>query len=121
MAGYFEGCRDGDDSVRLSECFLRFFSDSSRVWGGGIYENNTFYDICDEMGILVWQDFLFACGNYPAHLKSLRDSIETEAIQNVKRLRHHPSLVIFAGNNEDYAVSTSLLQISHCLKSLVHP
>jgi len=72
-----------------------------RVWGGGIYEPDLFYDICDEIGVLVWQDFMFACGNYPAYPEMLR-SIETEARQNVMRLRHHPSVVIWAGNNEDY-------------------
>lgn len=72
-----------------------------RVWGGGIYEPDAFYDLCDELGVLVWQDFMFACGNYPAYPKMLR-SIETEARQNVKRLRHHPSIAIWAGNNEDY-------------------
>ena len=73
-----------------------------RVWGGGIYEENAFYDACDEMGILVWQDFMFACGNYPAHREFLA-LVKTEAIANVKRLRHHVSIVIWAGNNEDYA------------------
>ena len=72
-----------------------------RVWGGGIYEEKAFYDSCDEMGILVWQDFMFACGNYPAHNEFLA-SVEREAIANVKLLRHHPSIVIWAGNNEDY-------------------
>lgn len=72
-----------------------------RVWGGGIYEQKAFYDACDEMGMLVWQDFLFACGNYPAHDEFLA-SVKREAIVNVKILRHHPSIVIWAGNNEDY-------------------
>jgi beta-mannosidase len=72
-----------------------------RVWGGGIYEPDIFYDICDELGVLVWQDFMFAYGNYPAYPEMLR-SIEIEAGQNVKRLRHHPSVAIWAGNNEDY-------------------
>jgi beta-mannosidase len=72
-----------------------------RVWGGGIYEEAAFYDACDEMGILVWQDFMFGCGNYPAW-PSLLESIGREAAENVKLLRHHPSIVIWAGNNEDY-------------------
>jgi len=74
-----------------------------RIWGGGIYEEDVFYDLCDELGILVWQDFMFGCGNYPA-FPELRESIRMEAQQNVRRIRHHPSLVIFAGNNEDYQV-----------------
>jgi beta-mannosidase len=72
-----------------------------RVWGGGIYEEDIFYDTCDELGILVWQDFLFACGSYPT-IPSLLDSIREEATYNLQRLRRHPSVVILAGNNEDY-------------------
>ena len=77
-----------------------------RVWGGGIYEADIFYDICDELGILVWQDFPFACGNYPVHSAFLL-SIEEEVTANLKRLRHHPCIVIYAGNNEDYAYAES--------------
>jgi beta-mannosidase len=72
-----------------------------RVWGGGIFEEQAFYDACDELGILVWQDFMFGCGNYPAFPEYLA-LVKTEAEQNVKLLRHHPSIVIWAGNNEDY-------------------
>ncbi|KDQ11978.1 glycoside hydrolase family 2 protein [Botryobasidium botryosum FD-172 SS1] len=72
-----------------------------RVWGGGIYEPGVFYDICDELGILVWQDFQFACGVYPAH-DSFVAQVKAEAEANVARLRHHPSLVLWCGNNEDY-------------------
>ncbi|KAH9077149.1 beta-mannosidase [Lactarius deliciosus] len=75
-----------------------------RVWGGGIYEDEVFYDICDELGILVWQDFMFGCGQYPAH-DAFVANVELEAAQNVRRLRHHPSVVIFAGNNEDYQLA----------------
>lgn len=77
-----------------------------RVWGGGIYEEQAFYDACDELGILVWQDFMFGCGNYPAWPEML-DSIKREAEENVKMLRHHPSIVIWAGNNEDYQYQES--------------
>jgi beta-mannosidase len=70
-----------------------------RVWGGGIYEADEFYELCDEMGILVWQDFMFACSMYPATQEFL-DSVRAEAIDNVKRLRNHPSIVLWAGNNE---------------------
>lgn len=78
-----------------------------RIWGGGIYEHDAFYDICDELGILVWQDFMFGCGQYPAYDEFLsRVSAEVDA--NVKRLRHHPSIVIWAGNNEDYALAESI-------------
>jgi beta-mannosidase len=70
-----------------------------RVWGGGIYESDEFYELCDEMGILVWQDFMFACSMYPATQEFL-DNVRAEAVDNVKRLRNHPSIVIWAGNNE---------------------
>lgn len=80
-----------------------------RVWGGGIYEQDVFYDLCDELGLLVWQDFMFACGMYPAHPEFL-DSVRREAGAAVRRLRHHPSLALWAGNNEDYAIAESLGQ-----------
>src|SRR6266567_2059912 len=70
-----------------------------RVWGGGIYESNDFYDLCDELGILVWQDFMFACSMYPGDQEFL-DSVRQEAVENVRRLRNHPSLALWAGNNE---------------------
>ena len=70
-----------------------------RVWGGGIYENNDFYDLCDENGILVWQDFMFACGFYPGDTAFLQN-VKQEAIDNVIRLRNHPCLALWCGNNE---------------------
>lgn len=74
-----------------------------RVWGGGVYESPAFYDACDQQGMLVWQDFMFACGNFPAH-PEFRAQIAVEAEQNVRRLRHHPSIVLWCGNNEDYVI-----------------
>ncbi|KAK2767736.1 hypothetical protein FQN54_003894 [Arachnomyces sp. PD_36] len=74
-----------------------------RVWGGGIYEDDSFYDACDELGVMVWQDFMFGCGNYPTW-PALLESVRKEAVCNLRRLRHHPSIVIYAGNNEDYQV-----------------
>ncbi|MGI9066080.1 MAG: beta-mannosidase [Pyrinomonadaceae bacterium] len=70
-----------------------------RVWGGGIYERNDFYELCDEMGILVWQDFMFGCSLYPGDPAFL-DNVRQEAVDNVKRLRNHPSIVMWNGNNE---------------------
>ncbi|KAF2162136.1 glycoside hydrolase family 2 protein [Zasmidium cellare ATCC 36951] len=78
-----------------------------RIWGGGIWEEDIFYETCDELGVLVWQDFMFGCGNYPCFPEILK-SIEAEAVCQTKRLRHHPSIVIYAGNNEDYQVQEQL-------------
>lgn len=77
-----------------------------RVWGGGIYEDDAFYNLCDELGLLVWQDFMFACGIYPAY-PSLLGSVALEAIANIQRLRHHACLAIWTGNNEDYQLAYS--------------
>ena len=71
-----------------------------RVWGGGIYENDIFYDMCDEMGLMVWQDFMFACASYPEH-KEFLDNVSEEIRQNSSRLKNHPCLVIWCGNNEN--------------------
>ena len=71
-----------------------------RIWGGGIYENKIFYDLCDKYGILVWQDFMFACSIYPM-TPELLENIRQEAIDNVVRLRNHPSIAIWCGNNEN--------------------
>ncbi|MDR0895803.1 MAG: glycoside hydrolase family 2 protein, partial [Prevotellaceae bacterium] len=70
-----------------------------RIWGGGIYENDLFYDLCDRYGILIWQDFMFACSVYPAE-GALLENIRQEAIDNVKRLRNHPCIALWCGNNE---------------------
>lgn len=71
-----------------------------RVWGGGIYESDYFYELCDELGLLVWQDFMFACGSYPEH-KEFVNNVKEEVEQNVKRLQHHPSIALWCGNNEN--------------------
>lgn len=70
-----------------------------RVWGGGVYEDDYFYDLCDRNGILVWQDFMFACSTYPAD-SAFIENIRQEAIDNVKRLRNHCSIAVWCGNNE---------------------
>lgn len=72
-----------------------------RVWGGGIYESETFYALCDRLGILVWQDFMFACNLYPDHDAAFLKNVESEANKAVKRLRRHPSIVVWCGNNEN--------------------
>ena len=70
-----------------------------RIWGGGIYEHDAFYDYCDQLGILVWQDFMFACNIYPGD-QAFLDNVKIEAEEQVKRLRHHACIATWCGNNE---------------------
>jgi beta-mannosidase len=70
-----------------------------RVWGGGVYESDYFYELCDRYGLLVWQDFMFACAMYPGN-KHFLNNVKQEAIDNIKRLRNHTSLALWCGNNE---------------------
>ncbi|HMB22785.1 MAG TPA: glycoside hydrolase family 2 protein, partial [Anaerolineales bacterium] len=70
-----------------------------RVWGGGYYPEDMFYDLCDRYGILLWQDFMFACGIYPADADFF-ENVRVEAVENVRRLRHHAALALWCGNNE---------------------
>ncbi|MFN8634307.1 MAG: glycoside hydrolase family 2 protein [Chloroflexota bacterium] len=72
-----------------------------RIWGGGIYEHDRFYDECDRLGILVWQDFMFACATYPEEDPDFNAEVEAEARYQVRRLRSHPSLALWCGNNEN--------------------
>ena len=71
-----------------------------RVWGGGIYEADCFYSQADKLGILIWQDFAFASSHYPDHCQEFVDNVSKEAEDNILRLRNHPSLVLWCGNNE---------------------
>ncbi|RDH96840.1 beta-mannosidase [Curtobacterium sp. AG1037] len=82
-----------DDAVEANVNLLR-------IWGGGIYESDDLYDRCDELGVLVWQDFLFACAAY-AEEPWLADEVEPEVREAVTRLSPHPSLVVWNGNNEN--------------------
>jgi beta-mannosidase len=70
-----------------------------RVWGGGIYEQDVFYEFCDEYGIMVWQDFMFACSMYPGD-QAFLDNVRGEAEDNIRRLRNHACIVLWCGNNE---------------------
>ena len=70
-----------------------------RIWGGGIYENDKLYDLCDQNGILVWQDFMFACAMFPGD-DAFLENVKQEAADNIKRMRNHPSIAMWCGNNE---------------------
>jgi beta-mannosidase len=70
-----------------------------REWGGGYYESDDFYDICDELGIMVWQEFMFGGDMIPGDV-AYQQNVRQEAIEQIKRLRDHPSIVIWCGNNE---------------------
>lgn len=71
-----------------------------RVWGGGFYEDERFYNLCDRYGILVWQEFIFSCSIYPLNDPAFLENVQSEVIQNVRRLRHRACLAIWCGNNE---------------------
>jgi beta-mannosidase len=88
------------DYARLLQDAAAAHMNMLRSWGGGIYESDAFFDLCDELGLCVWQDFIFACMTYPAFDATWMDNVREEVIQNVRRLRHHPSLALWCGNNE---------------------
>jgi beta-mannosidase len=71
-----------------------------RVWGGGFYEDERFYDLCDRYGILVWQEFIFSCSIYPLDDPEFVENVRQEALENIRRLRHRASLALWCGNNE---------------------
>jgi beta-mannosidase len=98
-----------DSFVTRAAGDIRFYVESAkwanmnmlRVWGGGYYESGEFYRACDENGILVWQDFCFACSPYPFDDPEFLENLRQEVTDNVRRLRHHPSLALWSGNNEN--------------------
>lgn len=71
-----------------------------RVWGGGLYGEERFYDLCDKYGILVWQDFIFSCSIYPLDDDAFLENVRNEVFENIRRLRHRASLALWCGNNE---------------------
>ena len=80
-----------------------------RLWGGGIYEHDAFYDLCDELGLLVWHDFMFACCLYPAD-EPFVASVRREVGDQVRRIRHHASLALWCGDNEIIMINARALQ-----------
>jgi len=85
---------------RLVELALEQNFNLLRVWGGGRYEDEHFFDACDELGVLVWQEFIFACARYPGHDERFYREIEAEATFQLRRLAGRPSLIAWCGNNE---------------------
>jgi beta-mannosidase len=77
-----------------------------RMWGGGYYESDAFYDLCDELGLMVWQEFIFGGAMVPGDL-AFQNNVSNEAVEQAKRLRNHPSLVLWCGNNEVETAWTS--------------
>ncbi len=92
--------RDRQHMKRSFDMLVDLNCNMVRMWGGNVYEQDGFYDLCDQNGILVWQDFAMGCTIYPQDEDFVK-KIEKESIKVIKRLRHHPSLVLWAGNNEN--------------------
>jgi len=92
---------------RLVELALEANFNFLRVWGGGHYESDDFFELCNRKGVLVWQDFTFACGKYPATDEGFLANVKREAVYNIRRLARHPSLVIWCGNNENEVATWS--------------
>ena len=98
-ADYFIERLEIEDYRRLLKDAKRANMNTLRIWGGGIYEPDHFYELCDEMGIMVWQDFMFACSMYPAE-NSFLESVDKEARYQVNRLKSYASVILWCGNNE---------------------
>ena len=86
---------------RLLEPAVRGNMNMLRIWGGGVYEHAAFYEICDQLGLLIWQDFMFACAPYPEHDPAFVKSVDAEIRFQIERLRNHPCIALWCGNNEN--------------------
>lgn len=95
---FYTRCSRERSEQLILQC-IRANYNSIRVWGGGYFCDDWFYDLCDEYGLIVWQDLLFACGVYRLHEEFVENVVQ-ETIDNVKRLRHHASIALWCGNNE---------------------
>jgi beta-mannosidase len=85
---------------RLLGCAAEANFNMLRVWGGGVYESEDFYSLCDALGIMIWQDFMYVCADYPEEEWFLKEA-EREAMEAILRLRGHPAIVVWCGNNEN--------------------
>ena len=99
-ASAFVGAITERETTPLLERAVACNMNMLRVWGGGIYESDEFFEACDRLGLLVWQDFMFACAPYPDDDPRFVASVRAEVGYQVRRLRHHPSLAAWCGNNE---------------------
>ena len=111
----FDERRERADYEALLQSAIAANMNMIRIWGGGVYEASAFYDLCDELGLLVWQDFMFACCLYPAD-RGFLDSVEAEARHQVQRLRHHACLALWCGNNESISMNVATLAADASLR-----
>lgn len=98
-ASIFAGSVKSGDYEKLLAAAAEANMNMLRVWGGGYYEDDRFYELCDELGIMVWQDFMFACAYYPDR-QWFVEEVKKEAAAVIKQLRNHPCIVLWCGNNE---------------------
>ena len=111
-ASSFVGALTTSDYDKLLESAAAANMNMIRVWGGGLYEDQSFYKTCDRLGILVWQDFMFACAPYPEHEATLVSSVREEVDSQILRLRNHPCIALWCGNNEGQAVHALVDRLS---------
>ncbi len=117
----FTGCIEDETYRHLLTLAKDANLNTLRVWGGGMYENDIFYDLCDEMGILVWQDFMFACGDIPDDDPGFVDEVIKEFKYQVKRLRNHPSIFHWCGGNEKTGAFGKLIKRGDLITKVIAP
>ncbi len=117
----FTGCIEDETYRHLLTLAKDANLNTLRVWGGGMYENDIFYDLCDEMGILVWQDFMFACGDIPDDDPEFVDDVIQEFKCQVKRLRNHPSIFHWCGGNEKTGAFGKLIKRGDLITKVIAP